>query len=427
MEILESLLAGLRSVCGSFPDARQGAVDYPMADVAMAAFSMFFMQSESFLAYQKRLERGENDSNCRTLFGMGRIPTDNHIRTLLDAVAPERLRPCFDQALETLAAQDGLRDFERLGGRLLVALDGTEYFCSQKIACPRCLKRERSSGKTEHYHALLAATLVAPGHNRVLPLMPEFIAAQDGAEKQDCERNAAKRWLENHGWSMARLRPVYLGDALFACQPLAQAVLARGADFLFVSKPESHKTLYEYLRGAEFQQHTVVERRPGGRSQTYGYRWTEAVPLRDSKDALPVTWLEITIANAAGKITYRNAFVTSLAITRENVAETAACARARWKIENESFNVLKNNGYNLAHNFGHGKQHLAATFAALNLLAFAFHTVLDCLETLWQQARQAIGTRKTFFADLHTITGYCLFPSWLTLFQALVSGKAPPT
>ena len=141
------------------------------------------------------------------------------------------------------------------------------------------------------------------------------------------------------------------------------------------------------------------------------------MPLRDGKDALAVQWLEVTIANSAGKTTYRNAFVTSLGITADNVAELAACARARWKIENESFNVLKNNGYNLAHNFGHGKQHLAATFAALNLLAFASHTVLDCLETLWQQARQAIGTRKDFFADLHAIAGCCLFPNWLTLYS----------
>ncbi len=157
MGILESLLAGLRTVSGSFPDTRRGEIDYPMADVTMAAFSMFFVQSQSFLGYQKRLERGQNDSNCRTLFGIAKIPTDNHIRMLLDGVVPDSLQPCFDQALETLAEQDGSRDFQRLGDRLLVALDGTEYFLSQKISCPSCLKRERSSGKTEYYHALLGA------------------------------------------------------------------------------------------------------------------------------------------------------------------------------------------------------------------------------------------------------------------------------
>jgi hypothetical protein len=116
----------------------------------------------------------------------------------------------------------------------LIALDGTEYFCSQKLGCPHCLTCKRRNGKIESYHTMLAATIVAPGHNMVVPLMPEFIAPQDGAEKQDCERVAAKRWLATHNQRVAGLRPVYLGDALFACQPLAEAVLQTGADFLFV-------------------------------------------------------------------------------------------------------------------------------------------------------------------------------------------------
>jgi Glycosyl transferase family, helical bundle domain len=84
-----------------------------------------------------------------------------------------------------------------------------------------------------------------------------------------------------------------------------------------------------------------------------------------------VDWIGLAISDAKGKVTYDGAFLTSLRVTRENVAEIAACARARWKIENESFNVLKNNGYHLEHNFGHGKENLAMMFAAMNLLAFA--------------------------------------------------------
>jgi hypothetical protein len=336
------------------------------------------------------------------------------------------LQPCFDQVIEQLRERDGLQAFQRLGGRTLVALDGTEYFCSQKLSCPQCLTRKRANGTTESYHSMLAAIIVAPGHNMVLPLMPEFIAPQDGAEKQDCERNAAKRWLLAHGKRVADLRPVYLGDALFSCQSLAEAVLATGGDFLFVVKKDGHKTLYEYVEGAPLNQRTVVERRPGKRSLTYRYRWIEAVPLRDGKEALTVNWLGVTITDETGKTTYDGAFVTSLPVTADNVMEVAACARARWKIENESFNVLKNNGYNLAHNFGHGKKYLARTFAALNLLAFAFHTACDCLETLWQQAREAVGARARFFQDLHTITAYVLFPSWHSFMITVVKGKAPP-
>lgn len=151
------------------------------------------------------------------------------------------------------------------------------------------------------------------------------------------------------------------------------------------------------------------------------------VPLRDGGDALQVNWIGVAIADAAGKTTCDGAFATSPPITPETVAEIAACARARWKIENESFNALKNNGYRLEHNFGHGKQHLAKTFAALNLLAFAFHAVCDCLETQWTQAREIIAKRTRFFLHLATICAYVLFPSWQTLVQTIIQGKAPPT
>jgi hypothetical protein len=428
MRVLEELLSGLRQACESFPDRRQWRPDnIAMADAGMAAFAMFFMQSASFLEHQRRMQSGRNASNLETLFGIDTIPSDNHIRELLDEVPPELLEPCFDQILEQMQQHVGMKDFERLGGRVLIALDGSEYFCSEKRGCRRCLTRKRSNGKQENYHSLLAATLVAPGHNRVLPLMPELIAPQDGAEKQDCERNAAKRWLDRRGLQMSVWRPIYLGDALFSSQPMCEAVLAQGGDFLFVCKPDSHKTLYEFLHGAERQRHLVTERKMGGRTRIYRYSWVQGLPLRDGKDALPVNWLEVEVVDKAGKVTYRGAFVTSLAIDEQNVAEITACARARWKIENESFNVLKNHGYHLEHNFGHGKQYLAQVFVVLNLLAFAFHTVCDSVEELWQQARTVLGTRVAFFSDLHSITNYFLFPNWHSLCSTMAQRNPPPS
>jgi len=425
MLILDRLLTGLHDACAAFPDKRKGAGDYSMADIGLSAFSLFFMQSESFLSYQRSLEDERKTSNCHTLFGMAKIPTDNHIRSMLDPVHPSYLQASFDQVVAMLREHGGLKEFERLGGRTLVALDGTEYFCSQKLGCPHCQTRKRSNGKTDFYHSMLAATLVAPGHNMVVPLMPEFIAKQDGAEKQDCERNAAKRWLAAHAARVKQLRPVYLGDDLFACQPICEAVLASDADFLFTAKPDSHKTLYDFMNGAACDE-LSIPRKEGGKRLTYRYRWFSKAPLRDGKDALIVNWIGVTICDAKGKATYDGAFVTSLEVSRENVAEIAACARARWKIENESFNILKNNGYHLEHNFGHGKQNLAMLFAAMNLLAFAMHTVCDCLEDLWVEAREAKRARKRFFEHIRTITAYLVFPDWRTLMTTLINSKPPP-
>ena len=164
-----------------------------MADIGLSAFALFFMGSPSFLAHQRALEEGNGRSNCQTVFGISAIPTDAYIRLMLDGAPTVAFDPLFYQAIET---EGVLAPFERLGGRVLIALDGTEHFCSRKIHCQRCSTRKRADGGTEYFHAFLGATIVASGHQQVLPLPPEFIAPRDGAEKQDCERNAAKRRLE---------------------------------------------------------------------------------------------------------------------------------------------------------------------------------------------------------------------------------------
>ena len=192
MAALESLFAELRAVCADLPDRRKGPCNdgqYTMTDIGLSAFSVFFMGSPSFLGHQRALEEGHGRSNCQTLFGMTAIPTDPYIRLMLDGAPPAAFDPLF---FKTIATEGVLDPFQRLNGRVLIALDGTEHFCSRKIHCPRCSTRKRSDGGTEYCHAFLGASIVAPGHQQVLPLPPEFIAPQDGAEKQDCERNAAK-------------------------------------------------------------------------------------------------------------------------------------------------------------------------------------------------------------------------------------------
>ena len=202
---------------------------------------------------------------------------------------------------------------------------------------------------------------------------------------------------------MKELRPVFLGDDLFACQPVADAMVTAGGDFLLTAKPASHKALYDFMDGAVPEERTVRQK-VAGKSLTYRYRWFYEVPLRDGTDARLVDWVGITITDAKGKVSYQSAFVTSLDITRDSVAEIVACARALSKIENESFNVLKSNGDHLEHNFGHGKRNLAMMFAALNMLAFAVHTLCDCLEQIWIDARTAKRARQRFFEHIRTIT-----------------------
>ncbi len=426
MDVLSPLLDHLRSCCATLPDRRTGANGrYAMEEIGLAAFSVFFLQSPSFLAHQRRLEQGRGRSTCQTLFRIARIPSDNHLRTMLDPVPPEQLFPAFEAALAMLERTGGLQAFRRLGGHVLIALDGTAYFRSTRIHCRACSRRTGGSGQGAWFPTLMAATLVAPGHDRVMPLPPAFVAPQDGHAKQDCESRAARRWLAAHGPKLARLAPVYLGDDLYACQPIWAQVRASGGHFLFVAQPASHPTLTTYLSGIELPCHEAVHRR-GQRRSRHRYRWLENVPLRDGAEAMNVNWLQIEILDAAGKLPYRNSFVTDLPVGAATVAELAACGRARWKIENESFNVLKTKGYHLEHNFGHGRQHLAAVLATLNLLAFAFHTVCDLADELWRAALDAAGARRRFFEHLRAITVYLVFPTWRILLTTLATGQPPP-
>jgi hypothetical protein len=426
MKLIESLVSGLKASCAAFPDPREGRNgNIATADFGLSAFAMFFMQSASFLAFQRSLENKRRRSNCQTLFGIDKIPSDNYIRKMLDEADPALLLPCFEKVEHLLAKPEMQQAFGRLGGRMLVALDGTEFFCSQKVSCPNCLTRKRANGAVESYHTMLAATVVAPGHARVVPLFPEFVAPQDGAEKQDCERNAVKRWHAKHGERLRPLRPVYLGDDLYACQPVAAMLRAEGDDFIFTAKPSSHKALYDFIDGVEFERLEAKSRR-GKTFDTLRYRWIEGVPLNGGKDAMLVNWIGFVLADAGGKVKYSTAFVTSLPVTKENVAEIVACGRARWKIENESFNVLKNHGYELEHSFGHGEKHLAMTLATLNLLAFAWHSVFDHLEPPWKAAREAVVKRTTFFTEMLFLTKLAVFPSFEVLLQTIVTSDIPP-
>jgi hypothetical protein len=250
----------------------------------------------------------------------------------LDPVEPTQFDAAFAAALSELEQSGAIDQLRVLNDHLLIALDGSEYYCSTELHCPNCSTRKHSKGKVEYHHSLLAAALVCPGHNHAVPLEPEFIVPQDGHDKQDCESRAMRRWLVAHAARYAQLKPVYLGDDLYSRQPACQAVLDTGAHFIFVCKPTSHQTIEEYRTGSELEQLTTrVKVR--GKWGTHRYRWLSEVPLRDGEDALKVNWSMIEILDPAGKTTYRNSFITDLPVGRDNVAELAACVRARWKIE----------------------------------------------------------------------------------------------
>jgi hypothetical protein len=412
-----------RSTVEQFPDERTGDnTVYSMADAAIGAFSVFFTQCPSFLDFQRTMAVAQGGSNAQSLFGMTRIPSDNHIRNLLDPVPPRTMFPIFSYALDALHELGHLEPYRSINRDLLVALDGTRHFSSPKIHCQNCSVTHHKNGTVTYSHNVVTPVIVAPGNPRVIPLEPVFITPQDGHAKQDCENAAAKRWLSEYGARYRALGVTILGDDLYCKQPLCEAFIREGLNFILVCKPDSHTTLYEWVAGLAATgdvQTLEVKRRQGKYRYTDTYRFVNQVPVRDGEGALDVNWCELTTTRDDGKVVYKNAFATNHRITAANVADIVRDGRARWKVENENNNTLKTKGYHLTHNFGHGKKHLSSLLATFNLLAFLFHTVLDLLDPSYQRIRQFLP-RKRFFNDLRALTCYLCFDSWEALMVFMI-------
>jgi hypothetical protein len=303
-------------------------------------------------------------------------------------------------------------------------LDGTWYYSSQKIHCPNCSCLEHKSGQKTYYHSAVTPVLVAPGHEHAIPLRPEFITPQDGHTKQDCEIAAGKRWLDKNAAQYAPLKAILLGDDIYSHQPFCRRTQLQGFDFIFVCKPDSHTTLYHWVNLLQ-RPHlgTVTARvKVGAHFHTYAYRYANGVPLAEGDDALKVNWCEVTVTDHNGKVVYLNGFITNFKITDQNVAAIVAAGRARWKIENENNNTLKTKGYHLEHNFGHGQEHLSSLLAAMNILAFLYHTFLSFTDEHYRLIRATLPSRKTFFDDLRALTRYLFFPNWKALMDFMMRG-----
>jgi hypothetical protein len=266
--------------------------------------------------------------------------------------------------------------------------------------------------------------IVAPGRSEVIALRPEFITPQDGHTKQDCEIAAAKRWLAENTDRYLLGLVTLLGDDIYAHQPFCRQTLLHGFHYLFVCKPESHSTLYQWVNLLSPPDLGTLKLRlkAGSQWHTSTYRWANGVPLAEGEDALKVNWCEVTVTDAKGEVLYHNGWITDWPITEQNVVALVVSGRARWKIENENNNTLKTKGYHLEHNFGHGKQHLSALLAAMNILAFLFHTVLGLTDEHYCLVRATLPSRETFFQDLRALTRYLHFPSWQGLLRFMMRG-----
>ncbi len=401
-----------KSVGGIFnqiDDHRQsGKINFSLHDCLMSAFAMMFFQDPSLLSFQRRMQERMQCSNLKTMFGVNDIPSDAVLRKTLDAVETQTINPCFSILFEHLQRGRQLLLYKLNSDHYLIALDGSQYFSSEAINCPSCLTYKGTKSKLRYSHQILQAVMLHPDVRQVIPLAPEPIIKADGNEKNDCERSAGKRLIAKIRATHPKLKIMVAGDGLYSNQPFIDVLKAHAMSFVLVAKPTDHKILFQWIEeldGLGGGEHMQLCDQKGRR---HHYRWVNQVPLNGTPGADQVNFFEYWLT-VDQKVTYHNSWVTDQTVSEQNIVDLVKAGRARWKIENETFNTLKNQGYHLEHNFGHGQQYLSNNFFVLNLLAFFIHQVLELCDTGYQHCRSKFSSRKEYWNNLRAAIKLMMF------------------
>jgi hypothetical protein len=312
-------------------------------------------------------------------------------------------------------------------GHYLLALDGTGYFSSNQMHCASCLETHHRHGTITYRHQMLGAALIHPDQRAVTPLMPEPILKHDGTDKNDCERNAAQRLIIKLRQDHPHLPLIVTEDSLSSNAPHIQLLHDHHLHYILGVKEGDHAYLSEHVAAAERAGRvTCYDRDDPATGLRHRFRFVSDVPLNASHADLRVTFLECWEWD---KDTVQHlSWVTDLRVNKGTVYQLMRGGRARWRIENETCNTLKNQGYHFEHNVGHGYQHLSVVFAILMMLAFVVNQVQQLCCPLFQAVWAKLGTKSRLWEKRRALFYDYALESMRQLFEALLYGwqKAAP-
>jgi hypothetical protein len=413
----DALFRLVRSGFATIPDGRLSDTDISFTDALMSAFAMFSLKAPSLLAFDK--ERAEG--NVHTISGIERVPCDTHMRERLDPASPESLRPVFKSVFRQLQRGKALEPLVFFDDCSLLALDGTGYCSSKTIHCASCLHKVHRNGTMTYYHQMLGAAIIHPDVRAVMPLMPEPIVKQDGESKDDCERNAAKRFVAKLRQDHPHLKFIVTEDSLSSNAPHIETLQAHGLHYILGVKEGDHAFLFRQVQEAEHAGRvTSYERHDRAVGLVHRFRFVNDVPLNASNAEVRVNFIEYW--EIGDDKVQHFSWVTDLRVNKCTVFHLMRGGRARWKIENETFNTLKNQGYNFEHNYGHGTQNLSVVFAMLMMLAFVVDQTQQLCCALFRAVWAKWGSKRLLWERMRALFYDYRLESMRELLEALFYG-----
>lgn len=426
----DALLALIREDFGKIePHCAQNA-SISMQDALMSGFAVYSLKDPSLLAFEAR--RKAEDPNLQRLYGIGKVPSDTQLRARLDPINPDLLRKPFKKILARIQRGKGLEQLAFLGGHYLLSGDGTGFFYSTKLNNAKCLtKTSKTAGKGYH-QMFYGAALVHPDFREVIPFAPEFISMQDGQTKNDCEREASKRFIVKFRTEHPHLPVIMVEDGLASNGPHIRELQAANIRFILGAKEDDHEYLFQKADQEEKEGRStnIYLEDPKDSKKRHNFFIVNGLPLNKSHPDLRVNLLqywEIILDESGNEIRTKQktfSWVTDLLITKENVWDIMRAGRARWKIENETFNTLKNQGYNLEHNYGLGKENLSMVFVTLMMLAFLVDQTQQLCCGLYRAALGKVKQKIRFFEGIRSAFHEWEVDSLETILESILYGKS---
>lgn len=412
----DDLMETLSEEFEQLPDHRRANSSYELADVLRSAFAMFSLKSPSLLAFKELTKQEEK--NLKAIYQIRSIPSDTQMRTTLDPLSPAPLRTLFAKLFHKLSEAGVIKEYEYWRGQLLISIDGVEHFCSTKVHCKHCTTRAHRNGETSYHHSGLAAVVVHPDQEEVFTLDFEPILNADGSKKNDCERNAAKRLCQGLHERYPDLKPILVEDALYANAPHIRQITGYGWLFVLNVKPDSHESLERQFAGRRASGQVKELRITDPKGIKHYFAWTNDLCLCESAIDVSVNYLLYEQTDKKGKVT-RWTWITNIPLNARSVEPVMRAGRARWKIENETFNTLKNQGYNFEHNYGHGQQNLATNLALLMFLAFTVDQMIQRCWRVFRQVRGGLRTKAKLWDIMRSLFMVQLFPTMDALYRQI--------
>lgn len=387
-----------------------------LADCLMSALAMFSLKYPSLLQFDQDLHNIERlKHNLRTLYNVKNAPSDTYMREKLDEIDTDNLRKAYKQIFFQLQRGKELEQFQYIDGYYMCAIDGTGMFESNEVFCDNCCIKEHKNGTKSYYHQMFCGAIVHPHQKIVIPFAPEPIIKSDGSKKNDCEINAAKRFIANLRREHPHLKLIITSDSLLSKGPFIKICTENKLRYILIAKPADHKTLFEFVESICHNLEKIAHNRT-----IYKYRYVNNVPLNHNND-IQTNFLEQVEIDRNGRVK-RFSWVTDMFITPENIEQIAKGGRSRWKIENETFNTLKNRGYQFEHNFGHGRKNLTTVFAMLMMLAFMIDQAQELCCDNFKQALVKKISRIRLWDSLRSLFSNFLITDWDDMWNSIAFG-----